>query len=586
MMHTLGWAAGLVGFVTAFALASPLHADSAAVVNEVHLAPDEPARITQTVTLADGQDEVVLLSGDPQELQVEDSSGGQLNPDLEREEGYIGAYKFALQRLSGIPETTSVRIEYSAADVVFDDDQQFRTILPQLDGGLEGSWELKVWADGELPSLNYEPAIDTVTRDGNGFRYLLSDEEYDHPLVGLSFAESATLTVEQSATLAGRRPWPKMQDIFVPSDTHQQTAYMQEIDESVRMGRVDRDGNIIASYRSWPFQPAQHHSSWRVDIEHVRYDPTDAEVGAGLRGEHAYLAEPGSYWPDEGAVGEHAARIADETETAWDAAKQSHSWVQSQIAFDPDANGRLQVNEVIAAEAGSVEQAADVLVSLLRAQDIPARLVAGPVLPAAGVSQEGYHVWVEAYIDGVGWIGLDPFWAEIYNSFGYMGADRVALARISDDSQYEQLSTYEADYQIRSSDAAVEDEDEPQYRLIQEQFVVLPAVVFERLSVVAEDQTITDEFYLRESSDEAIGSLPPQLAVVLEEAWTFGGASQLPEGDDDERDIVVKVVRSWWPFWSVVGGVAAAIGGYSVLQLYRHRVKSYLKERTGGKLFH
>jgi transglutaminase-like putative cysteine protease len=61
-------------------------------------------------------------------------------------------------------------------------------------------------------------------------------------------------------------------------------------------------------------------------------------------------------------------------------------------------------------KAGVCQDFAHILLVLLRQTGIPARYVSGYVCPNKnGMRGEGAtHAWIEAYIPGNGWVGLDP----------------------------------------------------------------------------------------------------------------------------------------------------------------------------------
>jgi transglutaminase-like putative cysteine protease len=68
------------------------------------------------------------------------------------------------------------------------------------------------------------------------------------------------------------------------------------------------------------------------------------------------------------------------------------------------------VNEVLEKGAGVCQDFALVLLQMLRIQKIPCRYVSGYICPNRnGMRGEGAtHAWVEAWIPGYGWAGIDP----------------------------------------------------------------------------------------------------------------------------------------------------------------------------------
>ncbi len=68
------------------------------------------------------------------------------------------------------------------------------------------------------------------------------------------------------------------------------------------------------------------------------------------------------------------------------------------------------VDEILKHKSGVCQDFAHVMLQLLRTMRIPSRYVSGYICPSeAGIRGEGAtHAWVEAWIPGTGWAGIDP----------------------------------------------------------------------------------------------------------------------------------------------------------------------------------
>jgi transglutaminase-like putative cysteine protease len=73
-------------------------------------------------------------------------------------------------------------------------------------------------------------------------------------------------------------------------------------------------------------------------------------------------------------------------------------------------NIETTVDEILEKKAGVCQDFAHVMLELLRRMNIPARYVSGYICPNKnGMRGEGAtHAWVEAWIPGYGWAGIDP----------------------------------------------------------------------------------------------------------------------------------------------------------------------------------
>jgi transglutaminase-like putative cysteine protease len=73
-------------------------------------------------------------------------------------------------------------------------------------------------------------------------------------------------------------------------------------------------------------------------------------------------------------------------------------------------NIETTVDEIIAHRAGVCQDFAHLMLQILRSCQIPARYVSGYICPNKdGLRGEGAtHAWVEVYVPGTGWAGIDP----------------------------------------------------------------------------------------------------------------------------------------------------------------------------------
>jgi transglutaminase-like putative cysteine protease len=89
--------------------------------------------------------------------------------------------------------------------------------------------------------------------------------------------------------------------------------------------------------------------------------------------------------------------------------------IREEFTYDPRATEvGTAVTEVFAHKRGVCQDFAHVMLSCLRALQLPARYVSGYILnePPPGeeklVGSDASHAWVESYLPGAGWIGFDP----------------------------------------------------------------------------------------------------------------------------------------------------------------------------------
>ena len=96
--------------------------------------------------------------------------------------------------------------------------------------------------------------------------------------------------------------------------------------------------------------------------------------------------------------------LTQEDKTKLDRVYHIYQYVIDNIDYDWDKVDEVQgkfvlpiVDETFEKEKGICFDYAALMATMLRVQDIPTKLVTGMV-------EEGYHAWVEVYIDNIGWI--------------------------------------------------------------------------------------------------------------------------------------------------------------------------------------
>lgn len=97
--------------------------------------------------------------------------------------------------------------------------------------------------------------------------------------------------------------------------------------------------------------------------------------------------------------------------------------IKQEFTYDPEATQvGTAVAEVFAHKHGVCQDFSHVMLSCLRALQLPARYVSGYILnePPPGkeklIGSDASHAWVESYLPGAGWIGFDPTNGKLSNT--------------------------------------------------------------------------------------------------------------------------------------------------------------------------
>lgn len=117
------------------------------------------------------------------------------------------------------------------------------------------------------------------------------------------------------------------------------------------------------------------------------------------------------------------------------------NWIHTYLTYDLDYVSMVNDSLAVLSNAkGVCDEFAILEAAILRAQGYPVKYVVG----YANTSQEwGPHAWLDVYIPGYGWIGVDP----TYNEVGSIDATHIIIEKLKDprDSKDSVTSTNDVD---------------------------------------------------------------------------------------------------------------------------------------------
>lgn len=201
------------------------------------------------------------------------------------------------------------------------------------------------------------------------------------------------------------------------------TGALERLKKKIRFGRtlrLRRDptpaGAPSYRLRPEPVSVAKDGLSWvyafdQVDLVHgIPTVALEAEVAtAGFTDkeadspDRATLTAATPIWPTKNPkITTLAARLCQDQKSDEEKLRSIHGWVVDHIRYGGRRGSRDGTLVVLERKLGQCWDMADVLVTLARAAGLPARQVAGWVEGLSG------HIWAEVYLEGRGWVSVDP----------------------------------------------------------------------------------------------------------------------------------------------------------------------------------
>lgn len=166
--------------------------------------------------------------------------------------------------------------------------------------------------------------------------------------------------------------------------------------------------NNAGNYETFPLTEGDGTYNVRVfeNISGTRYAQAySTSVTLKLRDPFLPFLYPNQYvnFSEDSATVAKAAEIVKDAATDLDKIQAIFTWVTKNFTYDyelaknPPVGYLPDVDKVLAAQKGICFDYASVMASMLRSQEIPCKLV-------VGYAGSVYHAWINAYIDGVGWV--------------------------------------------------------------------------------------------------------------------------------------------------------------------------------------
>lgn len=268
--------------------------------------------------------------------------------------------------------------------------------------------------------------------------YSFAQEDLAKQAVALTFGDETIYNVNFNFPLKNDSALPRTMTVTLPPDTSSQKIYVKSLNPRPKATRLDADGNVLADYVVSPRSSIVVKTDITAVVKYLEYDlaasGSKSDIPATLAKTYT---TPTRYWQSlDPSVVVKAKQAATGLDKVSDQVRAIHNTVIDTLTYSDEKikyNVRQGAVKALQNPTNAVcLEYSDLMVSLLRAQGIPARMPVGYAytgdLKASREVADSLHSWVEAYIPNVGWINVDPTWGEKYDNFGKSDLDHFAFA--------------------------------------------------------------------------------------------------------------------------------------------------------------
>ncbi|MBI2798593.1 transglutaminase domain-containing protein [Candidatus Saccharibacteria bacterium] len=438
---------------------------------------------------------------------------------------------------------------------------------------------------------NFGPLHTTGPRPVNagskdGFTtYNFDQTDIANQSLSLVFGDSTVYDINFNFPLNNDSNTAKTLTVTLPPTTSAQKVYINRLEPQPSATRLDAEGNILADYMVPPRTRMVVKTSVAVVVKYLDYNlvasGTKADIPAELVG--AYTS-PQPYWQaNNPAIIQKANELTKGKDTVAKQVQAINDYVVSRLSYNSEKikynirQGALKAfenpNNVVCLEYS------DLTIALLRAAGIPARMpigygYSGNLKPSSSVS-DSLHSWVEAYVPGVGWMNVDPTWAEKFQNFGTSDLAHVAFAiwgKNNDSPTAVMQNGQDINYQYEATTISYQQavaQLPSTSQISVSKYAVLPFVSLINYSLQAPQNAAGDNYYLEitegsYSQRVKLGSLAPA-QKISSVAWGLSigflnpsTVKVLQTGNNSLMLATTQVSSQWWPlvvFCLILAGI-------------------------------
>ncbi|WP_338055131.1 transglutaminase domain-containing protein [Sulfobacillus harzensis] len=187
----------------------------------------------------------------------------------------------------------------------------------------------------------------------------------------------------------------------------------------------DSYGNLIGEYRWSEIQPHQsitltlHYQATSSDVSY-HLPSTYGSYNTASKVYREYTnphLEAKQVDTDAAPIKAEVQALVGNMTNPYQRAQTLFNWVAQNIRYNYSLQASGSALATLESRLGICSDIADLYVSMLRTDGIPARLIGGYVTNN-GDGQGGFHQWVEFYLPHTGWVVADPTWGK----YGYFAS--------------------------------------------------------------------------------------------------------------------------------------------------------------------
>lgn len=443
--------------------------------------------------------------------------------------------KFSRQNI-GKGSTWGFNIFYDTSKLVDKKGTSHTVYIPAISSTENaGDYNISLYAPvdfGNVHPSGIKPIESFKQKDKQVF--VFNPREMINNPISVVFGDSTTYNVNFNFPLKNNSDGDKNFTITLPPDMPNQKIFINSLDPKPESTYLDQDGNILANYKVPPHKDIIVKTDISALVKYLEYNLSASGDKEDIPDDLVKkYTKPTQYWQSNNPdILVRAKSLSKGNINVAQVVKATDKFVIEHLSYNNEKikyNIRQGAVKALKDPANAVcLEYSDLMIALLRAQGIPARMPIGYAyssnLKASDSVADSLHSWVEVYVPKVGWMVVDPTWNEKFSSFGKSDMDHFAFALWgSNDNKPVAVSSSGSDQNYQYEDAIIKYLDKsPQAQLnakiSAEKYVILPFVSLIKYHLASPAEVAGDNYKLDFGSDSDkkivdLGSLAPAQVV-------------------------------------------------------------------------
>ena len=450
---------------------------------------------------------------------------------------------------------------------------------------------------GKIFSTGVAPELNGV--DGNLVRYTFPKTADLKRSVSLLFGESTIYEANFAFPLNNNTSQTKRYTVALPPDTSSQKIFIKSLSPEPVATRLDGDGNVLADYDVPAQTKVVVNTDVAAQINYLEYNLSASGSMADIPAEIAQkYTKQTQYWQSTSPqLQVKAAQAVAGTDKVIDKVRNLYKLTVDTLSYNNEKiryNIRQGSDKALANPDNAVcLEYSDLLIALLRSQNIPARMPVGYAyagnLKQSKAVADSLHSWVEVYVPGIGWMNLDPTWGEKFDNFGKSDLDHFTFAlwgERDDTPSAVMVGRQDMNYQYENTTISYAesfpDADRTGTAEVSS-YVIFPGLSVSHYAVMAPQNVAGDNYVAQvkhggDTNNINLGSLAPRQQFSQNIAVWGGEYAKTTEllfvQKSNGGDTVLAVATGpaqWWPFIVICIIVSGIIGLILIKLRFRKR---------------